>query len=175
MIIIEGPDGTGKSTLAARLRDLTLFHIEHYAEPPMTYDDFLRRKYKACWLMTQKVIQDRCPIISEYVYGSAFGRSLISRKEVDLIFERLDTPIFIYCNKEYEHVPDPKETAEYLEKLELNKNRIWDKYNNYFEDMRSNHRNCAQFRVYDTLDYGEEQILKKVREGIPWYYLETSQ
>lgn len=69
MIIIEGPNGSGKSVLAEKLaRDLN-FTIHKFMKIPQTIDEFNDQSKISMELIGKEVVQDRCPMISDWVYA----------------------------------------------------------------------------------------------------------
>jgi hypothetical protein len=78
-IVLEGPDGAGKSTLAAQLSQLTGMPVVEGKGPPKSADEFHARCER--YLATTGVIFDRHPCISERIYSKIVDRSspLMSR------------------------------------------------------------------------------------------------
>lgn len=104
MIILEGPDGMGKSTLAERLtaRDVMIPKLTNFVCQRTHEDgtDMLCTMIDCQHRAFLHAVQDRVAQISEAVYGPIAGRSLISegtfhrfqRKLVELA-----QPVIIYC------------------------------------------------------------------------------
>jgi thymidylate kinase len=68
-IILEGPDGTGKSTLAQHLNLMTGFPIQHRSKPETEEEkQQMYRDYTAMVHNSDSIIVDRC-WYSEMVYG----------------------------------------------------------------------------------------------------------
>lgn len=100
MIIIEGPDNAGKTTLCEKLSKRLNVPIEHSGGPGKSKQEmqhrinemFVRRNY-AC-------IRDRIPIISDYIYSKSMGRESlfddnnISQYLSDLLCKH---PVIIFC------------------------------------------------------------------------------
>lgn len=76
-IVLEGPDGAGKSTLAALLAQATGMKAIQGNGPPKSKDEFYYRCIR--YLGYTNVIFDRTPFISEAVYAPVFGR----KSEID--------------------------------------------------------------------------------------------
>jgi hypothetical protein len=98
MILLEGPDGSGKSLLGDRLGRVLLAKLIHQGGPPQNYRDLIAR------LQTQLdnfgSILDRSPIISERVYGPILrGGMLASEVVLDQWTDRFIEAgwILIYC------------------------------------------------------------------------------
>ncbi|MFE9424304.1 hypothetical protein ACFYNO_15200 [Kitasatospora sp. NPDC006697] len=75
-LVLEGPDGVGKSTLAERLSKEYDFTVVHSPQTPDHLD--LTSRYRTILDGTGRIIFDRC-FISELVYGPLYrGRSRIT-------------------------------------------------------------------------------------------------
>ena len=106
MIIVEGPDGCGKSTLIKQLlhRIPKLEFGEHSPGPPKSAEEYLARAAK--WLIkpqekTRNIILDRF-LFSEQVYGPVLrGKLIITQKEMDILEAKLleHDPLIIYCRR----------------------------------------------------------------------------
>lgn len=70
MIIIEGPDRSGKTTLANYLSNVLKIPIIHSAGPAKSQKEFLQIVNQTQINFNRKLIQDRTPIISEAIYGT---------------------------------------------------------------------------------------------------------
>ena len=95
MIIIEGPDNSGKSILAKHLSQSLKLKIWHSPGPntkEQLYDsmDFVMKQ--------EELILDRVPCISEQIYGPVLrGKNLLQDTGLlEKLIEEKD-PIFIYC------------------------------------------------------------------------------
>lgn len=92
-IILEGFDGTGKSTLAQHIHKEFGCRIDHHRGRPTDREHFLRRLRSSRYYhtMRQSVVFDRFPAISENVYrdcgGFAFDNILweIQKCKIDVI------------------------------------------------------------------------------------------
>jgi thymidylate kinase len=78
-LVLEGPDGVGKSTLARRLSTRHGFQVIHSPRTPDHLD--LVNRYREILAGTGRILFDRC-FISELVYGPLHrGRSRITWSE----------------------------------------------------------------------------------------------
>ncbi len=96
MIVVEGFDCSGKSTLVDKLQRWTGFAAKHSGGPPRDLNHTRRCLARCAGRMTQPVIQDRVTHLSEGVYGMMHRPGMaalaISRLE-DLRLARL----LVYC------------------------------------------------------------------------------
>ena len=98
LLIIEGPDGAGKSTLVNKLsKDLKLPIYSSGGPKEITEMKEVLAEMKTLALVTNKIfICDRAPWISEIIYSKALGRESIVTDEV--FNHWLKTPQkIIYC------------------------------------------------------------------------------
>lgn len=79
MILLEGPDGAGKtSLLKAMVNRWDLDVMPRFAGTHGPKDDLYRRVYEdqVSRAVKRCAIYDRHPLISEYIYGPAMGRGI---------------------------------------------------------------------------------------------------
>lgn len=97
MIIIEGPDNAGKSTLAAYLSTVFKLPIHHPGGPPASKEE-TEERCKFALDNHDKFIFDRTPFISEPVYCVLRSEDsyIAEAKELYARFESLQ-PVVIYC------------------------------------------------------------------------------
>jgi adenylate kinase family enzyme len=97
MVIIEGPDGSGKTTLAQSLSESLGMRVLHAGGPPKDAVELLKR------VRAQKGsrgdILDRCGLISEFVYGTVLrGKPFLTKAQVLTYLNRdFSGWIIIYC------------------------------------------------------------------------------
>lgn len=88
-IVIEGPDGSGKSTLIARYFSESL----HGGGPPKTREEMRQRLDD----LVPGLVYDRWCGISEQVYGPILRGNLpLTKREINEVIRR-KSPIVIYC------------------------------------------------------------------------------
>lgn len=94
MIVIEGPDGAGKSTLIHRLLGQLPLRVLHGGGPPSSVAELRDR----VWSSHQRYpVLDRWAAISELVYGRVLrGETAIPEQELYAAIERFN-PTIIYC------------------------------------------------------------------------------
>ena len=100
MIIIEGMDNTGKTTLAKRLaKDLDLLYINN-RKKPNGWPDLDRDVYHFCWISSIfSTVFDRWAAISEAIYGRVLRGKEPNRDEYIQLhkFSARENPLVIYC------------------------------------------------------------------------------
>jgi predicted HAD superfamily Cof-like phosphohydrolase len=133
MIVIEGPDASGKSTLAQYLADALDAPIKPGEGPPK-FPGELCQRVKRYRELPPNTIFDRHPVVSEEVYCYALRRSL------DLSLEAMQAfysqhPILIYCDPLLttltHHVAKDHDTPEHLLALSENYERLVTAYRNW--------------------------------------------
>lgn len=123
MIIIEGPDDSGKSTLANLLSIATGFHTIHSPGVIKHNETWDERKYWYHHLaFLQNIIIDRCFYISEYVYGHVLRNHSMVDKQSMIDFVKHVTMlngIFVFCEQTFPS--KNKNDALHLSKVEREK------------------------------------------------------
>lgn len=102
VIVAEGPDGTGKTTLCRLLAEATGLQL-HPSLGPCRDAAEMRRRSRI--LLSEDGIWDRCDLISELVYGVVIrGGTVLPDAELwrctELLMQR--HPILFYCRLEEE-------------------------------------------------------------------------
>lgn len=110
VIVVEGPDGAGKSTLAQRLSKEMGRPLLHTGGPPAS-KELLLMKLEKIDAAQNNVILDRTPHISDPIYAKAEGRPLFL--PVSSLHTRLQelNPIIIYCR-----LKSPREMYKHMYK-----------------------------------------------------------
>jgi thymidylate kinase len=104
MLIIEGPDNAGKSTLIEKLKEE--FHLKsfHAGGPPKNQSDIDKRKIDAHQNCLEKIIQDRNYFISDIVYGGVLRKEPVYDNLVSLLKMLTTKPMVIYCRPPLDHL-----------------------------------------------------------------------
>lgn len=136
-IIIEGPDGAGKSTLAKELQSVFGFPIVHTGGPLNSRAEFESRVEDLKLLAPEfSSIFDRTPFISDQVYALLSDRlPFVTMEDLKFMIDKVD-PIIIYCRlsssyKMRQHIDRSVKThksPEYMKKVIANHPFITDQY-----------------------------------------------
>lgn len=136
VIVVEGPDGAGKSTLCKELSKELGWPVHHTGGPIYTKEDFWARVYS---LNFENVILDRHPGVSQVCYGF-LGWDGITQADGREALRFADPAVVIYCRRK--SVDDmlnsivtstkAHKPAEYLERVQRTYPRIVEKYDSAF-------------------------------------------
>ena len=143
MIILEGPDGTGKSTLAELLGKRYDAPVHKIGSTPGSPQAIVEYCETCDVRASQFVIQDRITPVSEAVYAKVLNRPIVPSSVLDfwtrLIFRQPGKPVFVYCRVDdltqvthHENPDDPNDTPEYLDLVTRNMRAVRDEYDAFF-------------------------------------------
>ena len=129
MILLEGCDGSGKTTLATQI-------AKHYETKTIHFggsadEETLKTRLKS---MKHGKLYDRCPIISEIIYGGTIRKDPKFSLEDLNEFLRKNQPLIIYCNPGLgtlltnKHEGRPGEDPQHISDVNENIFRIWQAY-----------------------------------------------
>jgi adenylate kinase family enzyme len=157
MIIVEGMDNAGKSTLCQELHVLTGLEVIHSDKP---------KDEEALWdnmrkiMMRPDAILDRVNIISEPIYGRIIrGHSLIQNHGGELL--RLfaeSAPLVVYCRPHENYIFDFA-GREQMEGVLTNAKMLLRCYDKYFSVLR-------QIVNVVNYDWTSQQSLDNVKEHV---------
>jgi hypothetical protein len=139
IILLEGPDGAGKSTLAEKLSK-RFDALVHHSSRPLNSEQLRRNMNTICDMddsIGEIIIVDRAGWISEFVYSRAmFREQMLSTKELLSYHNRIQ--IVIYCTAEDYNIVEGKEhkPPEYMKRLYESHSRIVDEYEVFFSFPR---------------------------------------
>ena len=126
-IIIEGPDSTGKSTLANMIAQHVFLPIQPSEGPPQSQEEIVAR---AEWYLTlDNKIFDRHPCVSEPIYGQFRDpRTHMPPELLDRFYQT--RPLFIYCHGKApgEHQLKDYDTPEHLDLVSKHEDTIHNAY-----------------------------------------------
>lgn len=182
MIIVEGPDSSGKSTLVEKLKDrLHLVHIKPIKHgPPVDAKDLYERAKHILMEATKhqknNTIVDRFGLIGESIYGPVCrGKDMWveipdKKQEIFSAFNTLN-PFIIYCRPPANiianlanHEVKSYDTPEHLKTLKKNQALIIKSYDNYFANWKS-----YNFFIWDyTKPENYYDLVKCLEEYLKW-------
>lgn len=99
MLIIEGPDNSGKTTLCTDLRKRLGIPVVHSERPNPAWGAERILAHSNHQLLPKRIIRDRIYVISEYVYGRVIrGGSALRGLHADALMDLYQRPyLIIYC------------------------------------------------------------------------------
>lgn len=134
MIIIEGPDAAGKSTLAKVIARHTGYNIQESEGPPRSDNDLDERCGRYAQMTGTLFV--RHPAISNPIYRVIHGKPGPSDSVIEELYRR--KPFIIYCDPGErgltDHVIKPGEDHEFLEKLQAKQWLIREEYRKWAID-----------------------------------------
>lgn len=182
-IIIEGPDNSGKSTLAKALSDHLNLPIVH-AGGPGTVEENEARLTNDFNNMISKIIMDRSYIISETVYASAMGREMSFhprpwfRTMKGIQDAQVTIPIIIFCDAHDEvlldmkhHIVKPHETAQHARDMQSKAKTIISAYRHLYSTLDLFMEVC---RINPRLDSDVTKTIQFVEETLGATYNEVT-
>jgi hypothetical protein len=116
-VVIEGPDGGGKSTLARTLSDALDMRVQQGSGPPKRPGEIERRTRD--YLAMRSTLFDRHPCVSQTMYGQLRGETL-SPDMASLIIDFYRSPVlFVYCRStdDSRHVVKEGENPQHIKLL----------------------------------------------------------
>lgn len=138
MIILEGPDNSGKSTLAAKLKRDTGLPVIHSVKPKEDMSSI--QVYHHCLNQVAPKdtlsILDRVTAISESIYGPICrGKSALGMYQKDALLDIWQRPYtIIYCRPDDETILENGGRPQMPGVLENHK-RIIDAYDTFMDDL----------------------------------------
>ena len=132
MVILEGPDLSGKSTVGKMLAGITKLEIHHSGGPPKGTEEAIARVYDT----PQNKILDRHICISEQIYGNMGRRNpKLTVSYMDLWLYK-NQPLILFCDPGLEFLlsqlhllkEKPHKTQEHIEQVRSTYKTIYHKY-----------------------------------------------
>jgi hypothetical protein len=143
MIVLEGPDNCGKTTLARQISDMVNIPISHSGGPVKSKEEMHTRMGNLL-SMTDLKIMDRIPCISEQIYGPIIRKNN-PFEETTYLKDFLTTkhPLIIYCDIpevilfSAPHKGKSHEDQEHISAVATNLSAIKIAYANFFYTLAS--------------------------------------
>lgn len=144
VIVIEGPDGAGKSTLAKALVESYGLELIHTGGPLKDQADFEQRERELKLLTKEPRIYDRVPYVSDLVYAFLNARDPIVQPHNVSMFLQFANPIIIYCRlsssaEMLEYISMEKKAhkpPEYMEKVKASHPALVASYDKVIHDLQ---------------------------------------
>lgn len=160
VILIEGMDNSGKTTLVSKLASITGYTVVHSSGP-----DKDQVKSWLNWIFLraeggEDIIMDRCSLISEQVYGPELrGGSVFQDTEWLGLWGRLMelNPKIVYCRPSRETICGTINNREQMEGVADHCLRLVEGYDSFFSYLTES--DLAKFWVYDYTKPNEEKAL----------------
>ncbi len=128
-IVIEGPDNSGKSTLA-KLLSIELGRPVYASEGPEKYQGELRERVER-YRGLSNVLFDRHPCVSDIIYGAFRERRSTMAGEQETLFYA-SQPLMIYCDPLDRglkgHLEKAHDTAQHVKLIHEHHHAILDLY-----------------------------------------------
>lgn len=125
MIVIEGMDNSGKSTLGQAMAAYMDLIVQESEGPPLSADEINERVDK--YEMMEKRLFVRHPVISNAIYGQVRAEGNPITPGRSMIFYEAK-PILIYCDAGQRglgaHVKKAHDTEQHLADIEANYNKL---------------------------------------------------
>lgn len=131
MIIIEGLDATGKSTLAARISELLGWPIQS-SEGPEKYPGEIVRRSEQYLNLPNHTIFDRHPLISQFVYGSLANKTLPPMYLLQELKRRNPYIIEAHPGNHGDHIVKAHDNPEHLDMITKKRNTLHRLYQEFF-------------------------------------------
>lgn len=130
VVLLEGPDGTGKTTLAEQFktRDFEYWHFSRMEDVEATYKQIIK-DLEIAKKEQRNIVIDRL-FISNWVYQTVFkDGQIVSSETVKKVLSLIDSIIFCYPR-------NPKSVAEYLKRFKKLKTERAEDYSDMTEVLK---------------------------------------
>jgi hypothetical protein len=168
MIVVEGPDGAGKTTL---INDLTrdLNRTKFHTGGPKDRMDLMMSMIHKIDLVKKDVIFDRVPYISDPIYCSIYDRKSVLTPEFISSRLRELNPIIIYCRlkkpadmfNSIDHSKKEHKSEEHMLQVKSKYYSIVAAYDNEMERLTS--LGFTVFKYNWKPNYGYQDLLRKIK------------
>lgn len=137
MIILEGCDGAGKTTLARKLEQHYELRYHKFSDPPRSRAMILDRAGELRE-MGVRVLADRHPFISELIYGPVLRNECqMGPRSLEWLGRLLaDEPFIIHVNPPYRAVRYGLQSREHLQGVEKHTHTLYQRYISLFTILK---------------------------------------
>lgn len=166
MLIFEGPDNSGKSTIANYISEKIGIPVNHFSGPPEDVEE-LKERIHFMMANHDKFIFDRIPLIGEDVYSSLRDNNLLDELENHNIIRKeflALNPLIIYCRPRKAlimstaHLPKSYDTPKHIDSIKQKEEELIDRY----DEIMSNVKNFIPIWDYDYEVQSKESLAKVV-------------
>lgn len=150
MIIVEGMDATGKSTLIEKIQVATGWPVYKSGGPEKYPGEILDR----CVVfkdLPEQVICDRHPVISQQVYSKINGTTPITPMYIEMLKVRRPLVIYASGTNRGEHQIKEGEDLEYVKKVDANREIVEKEYLRVMRDCFDPHYIIYQWMFQDAV------------------------
>lgn len=125
-IIVEGPDGSGKSTLVRHIAQHVPLTVQSGEGPPRSQDEIIERAWR--YLKMDNTLFDRHPCISEPIYGMFRDPpSSIPQEYVDHLYRTNPLIIYVHGRAGPQELKD-YDTKAHIDLMDRNEDNIRNAY-----------------------------------------------
>lgn len=139
LILIEGMDNTGKTTLAHNIIASLPHFIYHHNEKPASREDAFANIVSLIERASNKdIVCDRCCVIGEEVYGTVLrGKSLFKPYETNILMKMLSTVTImnILCKPPIQAVIESMGERAQMEGVAENAYKLYDTYVSFYHNF----------------------------------------
>lgn len=155
MIVIEGPDNSGKSTLGEYLSQQLQTPLRHSEKPNPEWTALEALEHSCRQLRPQQAILDRIYVISEYIYGPICrGRSALAEQHARAMLDLYSRPyLIIYCRPRMDTILR-NGGREQMEGVLDNHQKIVEAYDSLMEELAR--FSCCKILRYDWQSLGDK-------------------
>lgn len=143
MIILEGPEGAGKSTFGQQLSKARSMPLVHTGGPIESKRELLERLDNLDIMRKPRKIFDRIPLISELVYAPLQGREPFITRSASVGILKGINPTIYYCRLDSQEdmfnlmlQNKPHKTVEWMEKVQADFGQVIESYDSLMDHLR---------------------------------------
>lgn len=169
MIVVEGFDGTGKSTLSEALGKELGWPVYHPGGPTKDLMDVAACLHRSNLRYSERCVQDRCTHISESVYSmmtrpdrAALALSHLGNLMTPRVVIHCRIPSHVVLDRIRNHVAKEHETEEHVRSVIENAAALLGIYNTVMA-LVERHR---LVRVYDHTRHDLQAFIRTVKENL---------
>lgn len=166
LIAVEGPDGSGKTSLIERLKDSLKGSAVYISRSGDKFPSILEisefiRTVNSLSSLFKYVILDRHPLISEYIYGRVFrGGGLLQQLSIEELGKSLESVHLIYCETPPEILRQTVKSRTQMKGVNEEIDLLFGFYADTLFQLRRNPRIHFSFYNIQSADLDFEALIK---------------